>query len=211
MSRAWLALVCGLALRGGAFAQTPDDPTADDLNEGIQFSRTVSMTGVTTCNLRWWGRANWTYFIQHSEDLLTWSYFPEIVVVGDEGMPIGPASFTISGTDRFFVRLRHVPFAITNPFDADTDGDKVSTPDEFRSGTDPLLTDPILPFPDADGDGMSDDWETQYGLNPHDATDATVRTPIRTRTWSPISSNSRQGRLGRIRPISSGVIFPPSR
>jgi hypothetical protein len=30
------------------------------------------------------------------------------------------------------------------------------------------------PYADADGDGMSDEWERQYGLNPEDASDATV-------------------------------------
>ena len=169
MSRALLSLLCGLALIGEAFADLPP-PTANDPNEGVQFSKEGSGAD-THFDLSWWGRANWTYFFQVSEDLVTWRYFPDIVVLGSQGMPIGPASFNVSGTDRFFVRLRHVPFAITDPFDADTDGDKVSTRDEFLSGTDPLLTDLILPFPDADGDGMSDDWETQYGLDPHDASD----------------------------------------
>ena len=28
------------------------------------------------------------------------------------------------------------------------------------------------PYPDADGDGLPDDWETRYGLNPKEAADA---------------------------------------
>ena len=165
MNRALLALGCGLALISGALADLPL-PTAGDPNEGVQFSQ----DGPTSHVFKWWGRANRTYFIQHSKDMITWSYFPEIVVVGTQGLPID-YGFGISETDRFFVRLRHFPFAITDPYNADTDGDKVSNGDEFLSGTDPLLTDPVLPFPDADGDGMSDDWETHYGLNPHNAAD----------------------------------------
>ncbi|MEM0969639.1 MAG: hypothetical protein AAGJ31_09835, partial [Verrucomicrobiota bacterium] len=70
--------------------------------------------------------------------------------------------------------------AVTDPYLADSDQDGISNVEELlNQATNPfspgseaegLLADGILP--DADGDGMPDEWEARYGLNPNDPTDA---------------------------------------
>ena len=57
----------------------------------------------------------------------------------------------------------------TDPGQVDTDGDGLSDGDELN-GTYGFVTDPTTK--DTDGDGMPDGWETIYGLNPRDPTDA---------------------------------------
>ncbi len=159
MSRALLSLLCGLAVTLGAFADLPL-PTANDPNEGVQLTRNVSATGEICCTLWWWGRSGWTYFVQLSEDLITWHYLGGAIATGEDA-PIGSLSFNPSGTDRFFVRLKRVQIVSADPFNADFDGDKVANETEIDLGTDPLHA------ADTDHDGMSDDWETRYGLNPN--------------------------------------------
>jgi len=76
---------------------------------------------------------------------------------------------------------------IGNTADLDDDGDGVLDTQEITDGTNPLLTDTDSdgvddssdPFPtdilysmDSDNDGMPDAWETSFGLNPNDPSDA---------------------------------------
>ena len=163
MSRTLLSLVCGLALLSGAFAQTADDP-----NEGIRFTITPDTSGNIKYTFFWWGRLGRTYFLQHSEDLIHWTYFPEVVVSGADA-PIC-YEFFVCGTDRCFLRLKYPDPDIptTDPASADFDGDKVCNLLETELGTDPLH------FSDADGDGMSDDWERRFGLDPGDPADGAL-------------------------------------
>ena len=102
--------------------------------------------------MSWWGRAGRTYFIQVSEDLLTWTYLQ--VIEPGAGQPISWGLSSSAGA--LFVRLKYSDIPTNDPFGADFDGDGVSNWDELQRGTDPLSG------LDANGDGIPDDWEMLY-------------------------------------------------
>ena len=160
MNRAFLSLICGLALMSAALAQT-----ADDINEGVRFTITPGPSGSIKYTFFWRGRLGRTYFLQHSEDLINWTYFPEVVISGTG--EIICYEFFVCGTDRCFLRLKYPKpdIATNDPAGADFDGDKVCNLLETELFTDPL------DFADTDGDGMSDDWEKRFGLAPGNPAD----------------------------------------
>lgn len=158
MNRTFLLFLCGFALIGGALSQA-----ADDDNEGVRFTR----TGVDSYTFSHLSKAGRYYFLQHSEDLVHWSYFP---FAHDRGLGVPARNiyyFSVSEADRFFVRLKYLEPYTFDPNDehyplrVDYDGDKVSTVDELDSGTDPFHS------PDLDGDLMPDDWEIHFFPNDH--------------------------------------------
>ena len=156
LMRSLLVSLVGLVVLSTATAQTSTDP-----NEG---SRLTYDSNFGSYDLAWWGKAGRTYFIQHSGDLLTWEYFPLIESGASDSI-----EWYFNSTDgKFFVRLRYSDIATSDPYGADFDGDKVSNYQELFNGTDPLHT------ADGDGDGMPDDWEIAYGLNPANASDASL-------------------------------------
>ncbi len=67
--------------------------------------------------------------------------------------------------------------------DIDTDGDTLTNYEEHILGTSPTSA-------DSDGDGMRDDWEVKWGLNPSNPADATVDTD------SDSVSNLREFQIG---------------
>lgn len=142
-------VICALfyALILGAFAQT-----AGDLNEGTKLEYD-SVNSIW--RFKWWGRAGNTYFIQHSEDLVTWSWVP-IVEPGDDS--IKEWGFTTT-SQRFFWRLKYHTGPTTNPGGDDFDGDGVSNLAEVQQGLSPFNA-------DSDGDGMPDGYEVANGLDP---------------------------------------------
>lgn len=133
-------------------AQGPSDPNEgsrvewDNTNEIWRFS--------------WWGRSGQTYFIQHSDDLASWTYVP-IIEPGNNA--IRQWGFT-SDSDKFFVRLKHTGIPTNDPFLGDFDGDRINNYDELYHGTDPLS------WGDTDSNLLPDDWEQFYfgqvGVNP---------------------------------------------
>lgn len=134
--------------------------TAADINDGIRLTQD---TGSGEYALAWWGADGRTYFIQHSDDLVNWSYVPIIESGADDAAEYG---FT-STASRFFLRLRHTNAPTGgNPDMADFDGDKVGNLAELTQTTDPLG------WTDADNDQMPGDWELAHGLNPASAADA---------------------------------------
>ena len=130
-----------------ARAQTSTDP-----NEGCQLSQD-STTGAYTFS--WWGRAGRTYFIQQSDDLVTWTYLP-VIESGTE--QVIQWSFT-SNQPQFFLRLKYSDIPTDDPFDADFDGDGISNWNELLQGTDPLVA-------NFDNNGLPSDWEAFYGIAP---------------------------------------------
>lgn len=118
-----------------AAAQTPDD-----LNEGtkVEWDSTNSIW-----RFKWWGRAGKSYFIQHSEDLMSWEYLPLLETGAGDVLEWG---FTSTG-DRFFVRLK----IYDDPFGTDSDGDGMSDAYEVLNGLAPNFADGTL---DLDEDGV---------------------------------------------------------
>ena len=145
MKKILISLSCLFALVGITLAQGPTDP-----NEGSRLSSN-SVTGVYTFG--WWGRYGRTYFIQHSDDLIHWSYFPVIETGLDQPIQWG---FTSTG-NRFFVRLRYTDIPTYNPFTADFDSDGVGNYNELMQGTDPLSA-------QMDANGLPFDWETYFNI-----------------------------------------------
>ena len=148
MNRRLLILIAFVGMACGGLAQTVSPP-----NEGSRLSHNAS-TGIYT--LYWWGSSGNTYFVQHSEDLIHWIYFSDIL----------PGANAILGenfqtnAERFYVRLKISPFPTTDPFNDDFDGDAISNQDELALSLDPLDA-------DTDGDQLPDGWEIAWGLNPN--------------------------------------------
>ena len=161
MSRACYALLCWLALACGVFAQTASDP-----NEGFR----VSKNGPYEYSPSWWGWAGRSYFLQYSFDLATWAYVPGFIESGQAAATAYALDFSdlfgTAGQSRVFFRLKYTDIPTADPYYADFDVDKVPTWIEMENDTDPLHS------ADSDFDGMPDDWETWFGLNPHFSGDA---------------------------------------
>ena len=170
MSRAFFALIVGWHFVGSVFSQTELDP-----NEGL----IIVQNEPADFGPRWWSHLGKTYFVQCSVDLVTWTWCPEAIFTGGNndgtGDGIFPSfpdviHFDVSGTETFFLRLVSTPQTDSDPVAADFDGDKVGNGVETNINTHPLS------FGDTDGDGISDDWETRWGLNPKNPIDGAVDT-----------------------------------
>lgn len=151
--RHFLFGLVGLALIDGAVGNAQ---TATDVNEGCRMTQDAGMGGYT---FSWWGRNARTYFIQHSDDLVTWTYMP---IIESGAAAVTDYRFTSTG-QRFFLRLRHTDAATGgNPNTADFDGDGLGNAAEI-AGMGPH-TDPLA-F-STDGDYWGDGYELLWGLNP---------------------------------------------
>ena len=144
-----LSLLALAGMASATFAQTPQPQAV--LTQGTN----------NTWNLDWEGIAGRTYFLQHSEDLVGWQYFPLIESGNDETLGWGFAS----SADKFFVRLLYTDIAVSDPDNADFDGDGLTNWEEiFIYGTDPFNA-------DSDGDGITDGGEVDQGSDPNDPND----------------------------------------
>lgn len=145
-----LSLLALVGMASATFAQTPQPQP--ELTPGTN----------NTWNLDWEGISGRTYFLQHSEDLVGWQYFPLIESGNNATLGWGFAS----SADKFFVRLRYTDIVTSDPDNADFDGDGLTNWEEiYIYGTDPFNA-------DSDGDGMPDGWEVMNGFNPSDPADA---------------------------------------
>lgn len=122
-----------------------------------QPSPVLSPGSSNTWNLDWEGVYGRGYFLQHSDDLVHWQYFPLMEMGWGNTIPYGFAS----SAEKFFVRLRYTDD--TNDFyGGDYDGDGVSNWDEIHTyGIDPFNA-------DTDGEGVPDGVEIGSGTDPDD-------------------------------------------
>ena len=111
--------------------------------------------------LRWYGHDERTYFIQVSDPndhLRRWTWAPIIETGNDEDI-----SYEVDGTaDKGFLRLWFSDQPTTDPDGDDFDYDGLTNWDEVSvHQTNPMEW-------DTDGDGLSDFWEIENGLDPND-------------------------------------------
>lgn len=114
-----------------------------------------------TWKFDWEGVEGRTYFLQWSLDLVTWNYAP-IIEHGSGMMSFGGTS----SSPKLFLRLRYTDQVTSDVFDGDFDGDRISNWYEVTLGLDPL------DGADRDSDGIPDNWETYFLLNPGSDADA---------------------------------------
>ena len=138
-----VVLACFIALN----TATPQSANGPNERSHLTYDQTLG-----SYDFSWWGKPGRTYFIQQSDDLLSWEYVPLIESGGDDALAW---TFT-SNKPKFFLRLQHSDIPTTDPFAADFDSDHVGNLDEVQQGTDPLH------FADSDGDGLADDWEYKH-------------------------------------------------
>jgi hypothetical protein len=136
------------ALLTGSFltAAPSFDPELSGLPAEWKYSPTKleiidSATGAMS--LSWYGQTGLTYFIQYTEDLQTWNFFPVVEAGHNEVISYGYQS---TGP-RFFVRLRALDaFSSGAPWVTDSDGDGI--PDYWE------LVYGFNPFDSSDGSGQ---------------------------------------------------------
>jgi len=128
---------------------------------------TLSSPSPGTWRMDWDARPGMTYFVQWSEDLENWNWYP-VAIRGN-----GPMFFEDAPTDtaghslkRFFFRLLGIDANNPPPWLPDSDGDGL--PDDLE--TDAFGTDPDNP--DSDGDGLTDFEELAYTLTDPNSADS---------------------------------------
>ncbi len=123
--------------------------------------------GSSSYRLDWNGAYGWTYFVQVSGDLSSWSYCPEMFY-GENHKPL---ELTTTNS-RVFFRLSYVDEPTTDPENDDYDGDGIPNLFEIEElGTDPL--DGTSNGGDSEPDGLSDGWEIYHfgAITAYDGTD----------------------------------------
>ncbi len=134
--------------------------------------------------LKWWATSGRAYYILHSEDLQEWNWLP-VIEAGDDA--VKEWGFTSTG-DRFFARLRHVPFTGSDVSTLDSDANGLFDLWELTHyGTLGLDRESLAPgkggltygqvhdlgldpkAPSTNDIGIPDEWLVGNGLDPHTA------------------------------------------
>lgn len=118
-------------------------------------------------NLQWQPTSGRGYFMQFSEDLVNWYFFPVLVA----GQIEAQRWWMDSDGDRFFTRLCIVDGIGENPWDGDIDGDGLGNLFEVMNGLNPFKVDSdgngsADSEGDADGDGLLTAGEFTRSTNP---------------------------------------------
>ena len=150
--------LAALAVLSSAFAQDdflPTGPNPDPGGEpsGLRLRAVPDAPG--SLQLAFWASEGRVYYIQKSENLVSWEYFPVIEVGHDAAVSY---AFT-SDSPRIFIRLHHDPATGSDPYLLDPDGDGLDTAQEFALRTNPF-------DPDTDDDTLPDKWEADHALDP---------------------------------------------
>lgn len=128
-----------------------------DIDQSLEF--VTPPTGAMF--IRWHGKPGRTYFIQTSDPadhLKTWRFEPII----ETGTDIEISHEVWATAEKGFFRLKYSDTPTTDPDGDDFDYDGLTNWDEVSvHGTDPMEW-------DTDGDGLSDFWEIDNGLDPND-------------------------------------------
>lgn len=152
MRRFFAILLSTVALAGFAQGQS-----ASDLNESTRLTHDSVND---TWSFSWWGRTGRTYFIQQSDDLMSWQYIPIIEPGQENVVEWGFAT----NADRLFMRLKYTDVPTLDPWGEDFDGDNIGNWDELLQESDPFAT------LDLNSNGIPDDWELfwddQFGAFP---------------------------------------------
>ena len=130
-------IIAGLVTVGQA-GTNPNEATRLEYDE---YNNTWSFT--------WWGHVGNTYFIQQSDDLLSWQYMP-FIIEGENKV----AEWQFSNDQNTaFVRLKYTDMPTSDPRKDDFDDDDINNWNELLQQSDPLATD------DQNSNGIADDWE----------------------------------------------------
>ena len=167
-----LLIFLSISISGFSPLQAQETTPATLLEGDSGISLQPSATGEKI--LHWLGRADRTYFIQASPDLLDWTWAPNI----ESGID-GPMSYEVDGpVAAGFFRLQYTDQTAEDVDSADFDGDGLSNNFELTPRPRPggivgyanlnpnIQTSPLLA--DTDHDGLSDKWELEHGFDPTD-------------------------------------------
>ena len=197
MNRHLFTLMMALALIASAAGQIVNDPIHP--NESAQLTRGAG----NSYTFSWWKITGRTYFLQQSTNLITWMYFPDVIEPGTNA--IRSYGFTLSGTNRFFLRLRYSDIPTTDPANADFNGDFLGNADDLQIGLAPLEL-------DLDGDGVQNAAEYASGTNPfwNDTDGDGVLDGVDAFPTDPTRSTAPPLNPGDHTPPEIKIIFPAS-